>query len=599
MNNLEWLWTMKALAYLNKYLWKYKVRLGLGALFIILSNLFGVKMPRLVNDTIGYITSIVDAGALDSEGAQDELINTGLWLACLYVLFSIGKGFFLFLTRQTIIVMSRKIEFDLKNEVYLQYQRMSTAFYKRNNTGDLMNRISEDVSKVRMYLGPGIMYTINLTVLSSLVIYQMFTRSTELTGYVLLPLPIMAFLIYKVSHIINRESEQVQRQQSKMSTYVQEFFSGIRVVKAYRREHAFQEEFAIEAQEYMDRSIRLVKVNSLFLPVVVTLIGLSTILAVYLGAIMVVDPTVSFKVGDIAEFIIYVNMLTWPFASVGWVTSIIQRAAASQVRINEFLKEEPEIQNLEEAQPFNGSSIAFKNVSFTYPNSGMIGLDGVNFEIKQGQSLGIMGGTGSGKSTIANLICRLYDVSSGQIAVGGSDLKTLDLNDVRQKIGYVPQEVFLFSDTIANNIRFGIHDDKLSDQDIETAAKDSCVHENIVDFKDGYETILGERGITLSGGQKQRVSIARAVIKSPEVLIFDDCLSAVDHETEEAILRNLKRIMQNKTTVIISHRVSSVMHCDKIIMLDQGKIVEYGNHQSLLEERKKYYVLYQKQLEDN
>jgi ATP-binding cassette subfamily B protein len=513
--------------------------------------------------------------------------------AALVIGLSIVKGFFMYLMRQTIIVMSRLIEYDLKNEVFDKYQRLHMAFYKRNNTGDLMNRISEDVSRVRMYIGPAIMYTINLIVLFVMVIFTMINVNPTLTLYVLTPLPILSVLIYWVSREINVRSEHVQAKLSDLSSFVQEAFSGIRVIKAYNRLGEREQEFTEHCNEYKETNLGLVKVNALFMPAMILLIGVSTILTIYIGGQLTLEGKIS--PGNIAEFVIYVNMLTWPVASVGWVTSLVQRAAASQKRINEFLEAEEDIVNPTSEEIELKGKISFRDVSFDYPDSGVRALDHVSFEVNPGESLAIVGHTGSGKSTIANLICRLYDATEGEVLVDDQDIRKINLDVFRSNIGYVPQEVFLFSDTINNNIAFSTTISNDDSDAVEKAAADAQVLNNIKNFPKGFETRVGERGITLSGGQKQRISIARAIIKEPKILIFDDCLSAVDTETEERILNRLKDLMKGKTTVIISHRVSSVKHCDNIIVLEDGRIIEQGRHDELLQKNGVYYEIHEQQ----
>ena len=588
---------MKSLGYLNKYLLKYKWLLFWGVVFIIIANVFAAIMPKVVDDAVDLVRNKL-ISAKDSDNPSeifDSLWKDALWLGGLYILYSLLKGLFTFLKRQTVIIMSRHIEYDLKNEIYDHYQRLSLSFYKRNKTGDIMNRISEDVSKVRMYLGPGIMYTIDLVVLFLIIVPYMLMKNVELTIYVLSPLPILTLIIYYVSNQINKKSEHVQRKQSALSTFVQEAFSGIRVIKAYNREKYRIDSFDEEAIDYKSASVSLAKTNSFFMPVIMILIGLSTILTIYIGGLKVIAGELDY--GDIAQFVIYINMLTWPFASVGWITSIIQRAAASQERINEFLKQQPEIVSTKNANPFTNGNIVFDNVSFVYPDSGIRALKNVSFTIEKNKVTAFTGKIGSGKSTVANLIGRLYDTTEGAININEQNIKQTHLTDLRNHIGYVPQEVFLFSDTIENNIAFGLTDEKnISQEDIIKAAQIADVHNNIIQFKDGYKTILGERGITLSGGQKQRVSIARAVLRKAPILIFDDCLSAVDTETEEKIMRNLNEVMKERTSVIISHRISSIMDADKIIVLDEGRIIQEGSHQELINQDGLYKELYEKQL---
>jgi len=587
---------MESLSYLNKYLVKYKWRLILGSIFITASNYFGVEMPFIVRDSINLFAEKVLSlkGKALSELDKTEVLESAIYLALFYVAFSLLRGFFVFLNRQTIIIMSRLIEYDLKNEIYSHYQKLTPAFYKKNNTGDLMNRISEDVSKVRMYLGPAIMYSINLFVLSILVIYYMVSVNLELTLYALTPLPFMTIMIYYISRLMNKRSEEVQNQQSVISTFVQESFSGIRVVKAYNMQKSLSASFMNEANEYKSRSMKLATINALFFPVIVLLIGVSTVLTIYIGGIKVDEGVITN--GDIALFVIYVNMLTWPFASIGWVTSMVQRAAASQKRINEFLEQEPDIYSKEDAVPMKGGDIVFDDVSFVYPDSGIKALQNISFVLPEGKTLGVIGETGSGKTTIANMIARLYDVDNGQIKIGDSPIENINLNELRAAIGYVPQDAFLFSDSISNNIKFGLSDiGENSNELMEQAAKDAHIYDNIVEFDKGFETVVGERGITLSGGQKQRVSIARAIIKQPDFLVFDDCLSAVDTETEDIILRNLKRIMKGKTSVIISHRISSLEHADLIIVMNEGKIIEQGSHDELMNQNGYYTSLNEKQ----
>jgi ATP-binding cassette subfamily B multidrug efflux pump len=586
---------MKSLSYLNKYLWKYKWLLILGFVFIIISNIFGVWSPVLVRDAFDDVKESVDKY---NNGVNEEIyyaaLKTALYYGLFYMLFALIKGIFLFFTRQTLIVMSRHIEYDLKNDIYQHYQVLDSSFYKRNNTGDLMNRISEDVTRVRMYLGPGIMYTVNLIVLFVMIIGQMINVNPMLTLYVLLPLPILSFIIYLVSNQINKKSELQQIQQSKLTTTAQESFAGINIIKSYSKENSTEANFNKESELYRMRILSLVKTDSWFGPIIILLVGLSTIITVYIGGKEAIKGNIS--LGNIAEFVIYVNMLTWPFASVGWVSSLIQRAAASQVRINEFLNSKPDIDNLKGEIIEPKGKIEFKDVEFTYSNTGIKALNKISFTINEGETLAIIGKTGSGKSTIASLITRQYDPENGTILLDDKNLKDFQLLNYRKYIGYVPQEVFLFSDSIENNIAFGA--ESFPPEKIENAAKDADIYANIMEFPDQFKTVVGERGIMLSGGQKQRISIARAIIKEPTILIFDDCLSAVDTETEDRILTSLKRIMKNRTSIIISHRVSSVKNADNIIVMHQGKIIEQGNHIDLLNGKSHYYELYQKQLHE-
>lgn len=586
---------MRSLRHLNKYFFKYKWRFLLGIAFIVLSNVFAVKAPQVVQEAIDRISGILGSNEEGgASGFQERVTRYALGFAGLYLLYFFLKGFFLFLTRQTIIVMSRYIEYDLKNEVYAHYQTLNMGFYKRHSTGDLMNRITEDVTRVRMYLGPAVMYTINLAVLFIMAISVMAQMQPMLTLYVLSPLPILSVTIYFISSVINRKSERVQRQQSRLSTFVQEAFSGIRVLKAYDREARFQELFEKESEVYRERSVDLARTNAYFMPAVLLLIGLSTILTVYVGGLQYIHGE-SVTMGTIASFVIYVNMLTWPFASVGWVTSLVQRAAASQERINEFLRTEPEVKDPEQPlDPELKGSIAFEHVSFEYPDSGIRALDDLSFEVEAGSTLAVIGRTGSGKSTVADLLIRQYDPIEGKVKVDGVDIRKMSLEHLRSHIGYAPQEVFLFSDTIRNNIAFGTQG--ASDEEIEQAAADADVLGNIRATRDGFETLLGERGVTLSGGQKQRISIARAIIREPRILIFDDCLSAVDTETEDTILRNLQKVMKGRTTLIVSHRVSSVKNADRIVVLDRGKKVEEGTHEELLAREGHYAEMHRRQM---
>ncbi len=583
---------MSSLFYLNKYLVKYKWRLIFGSIFILISNIFAVQQPEIVRDAINKINDQLN-------DRDPSLIEGIVWIALsfagFYMLLSVLKGLFLFFTRQTIIIMSRYIEYDLKNEIYNHYQRLTFNFYKKNSTGDLMNRISEDVSKVRMYLGPGIMYTANLVTLFGLVLYKMISKNPELTLYVLIPLPIMSILIYFVSRVLNRKNERVQFQQSLLSTFVQESFSGIRIIKSYVKETDVEKRFEKEAEQYKANSMSLAKTNAFFMPTILLLIGISTIFTIYIGGTQakngIIDP------GEIAEFVIYVNMLTWPFASVGWVTSIVQGASASQTRINEFLNEVPDIdlnENANSTLNFN-EKITFENINLTYENSGVRALKNVNFSLKKGETIGVIGRTGSGKSSLAYLFMRLLDPTNGTVKIDNQNLAEVNLDSWRNLLGYVPQEHFLFSDTIKNNIIFGAKSDQISDEQIIQVAKNAGIHESIMNFPDQYETLLGERGINLSGGQKQRLSIARALIKKPDILIFDDCLSAVDNETEEFILQAIRNDLKEKTAIIISHRISSLKYTDRIMVLDEGEVVEMGDHATLMALNGLYAETYHRQ----
>lgn len=595
---------LSALKYLNRYLWKYRLRLIFGVVTVAISAWFAVFPAQLIRNGIDIIIEGISEyrmaeGFAVQSGIEERVIYEGLIISLLIIATALLRGFFTFLTRQTIIVMSRLIEYDLKNEIFQHYQVLSLAFYKKNRTGDMMTRISEDVSQVRMYIGPAIMYTTNLVMTMLVTLVTMIAVNPTLTLYVLLPLPIMSVSIFYVNSLISRRSGERQQRLSGMSSFVQEAFSGIRVVKAYGRETDFETKFDYQIKDYRRKSMNVVKVDSLFFPVMSLLIGSSVLLAIYVGGIQVMDGTVT--AGNIAEFIYYINMLTFPFVSVGWVSSLMQKAAVSQGRINEFLNTEPEIHDTAQSLDVKvKGNIDFKNVTFVYPESGIKALDNVSFSVKQGQSLAILGRTGSGKSTIANLIGRLFDVTGGELLIDGNNVKRIKVENLRTSVGYVPQEVFLFSDSIYNNIGFGIDstDGTPAEQRsrVEQAAKDACVYDNIVEFPKQFETMVGERGITLSGGQKQRISIARAIIKEPQILIFDDCLSAVDTETEEMILANLRRIMKDKTSIIISHRVSSVQMADSIIMLDNGQVAEQGTHAELIDKQGLYYELYRKQL---
>lgn len=588
---------MKDLAYLNKFFYKYRWRLVPGVLFVIISNIFGVLPAQVIRVAFDLVTENIGVYQLFDGFNRQEVIydifgSSLLLFGILVLVLALLRGLFLFFMRQTIILMSRHIEYDLKNEIYSHYQVLSLAFYRRHNTGDLMNRVTEDVSRVRMYLGPGIMYTINTIVLFILVIYAMLTVSVRLAVFSVLPLPILAVIIFYVNTVIEYRSEKIQQRLSALSSFVQENFSGIRVIKSYVRESFVREKFAAESEDYKTQSMAMAKVQAMFFPSMLLLIGLSNVITMYIGGVEVMKGNIT--PGNIAEFIVYLNMLAFPVISLGWVTSLVQRAAASQKRINEFLHEQPEIQSPKALPHTLAGKIEFRNVSFKYPDTGITALKNVSFTANPGEMVAIIGRTGSGKSTIANLVMRMYDTTGGEILVDDKSLLQLNLDNYRSQIGFVPQEVFLFSDIISHNIAFSA--DVLDMPRVEQAAKDAAVYNNIMELEKGFETLIGERGVTLSGGQKQRVSIARAIVKHPQVLIFDDCLSAVDTRTEEEILSNLGRIMQGKTSVIISHRISTIKNADNILVLDNGAIVEQGTHNQLMELKGSYFELYEKQL---
>lgn len=580
---------MKELQHLNKYFAKYKFQFLLGIVITIAAQMFSLFTPQLVGDSINSTFDFLKSGRTDSNAIMNLLmVNLGLIIVTTLV-----RGVLTFFMRQTLIVMSRHVEFDLKNDIFRHYEKLTQSFYKRNRTGDLMNRISTDVDKVRQYAGPAIMYSVNTIVLFAVVLTQMIIISPKLTLFTVLPLPILAYSIFKVSTEINKRSALYQQNLSRLSTFTQEMFSGIRVIKAYALEGQKQANFTELSRDSVAKNMSLAKVNAQFGPLMILLIGISNLIVVYVGGMMFINNTIT-EVGTIAQFIIYINMLTWPVASLGWISSMVQEAEASQTRINEFLKTEPEIQNTNPAHTPLLGEISFDNVSFTYEDTNIKALTDVSFNIKRGETLAILGKTGSGKSTILSLISRLYDANKGRIMIDGEDIRNLNLNDLRNSIGFVPQDAFLFSDTIKNNILFGKED--ASQQEVEAAAKKAMVHNNIAGFTNRYETILGERGITLSGGQKQRVSIARAMIKNAPVLLLDDSLSAVDTETEESILNNLKEFCRDKTTIIVSHRVSSAKNADSIIILEDGKILQQGTHNQLVNEQGYYKELYLKQL---
>lgn len=591
---------MKELQYLNKYFIKYKFHFLFGIIITIASQIFSLYTPKLISKSFMVIEDFYKNG-LSSQEVKAELIHNIIWI----LVTTLIAGVLRFLMRQTLIVMSRHVEFDLKNEIFKHYEVLDQNFYKRNRTGDLMNRISEDVAKVRQYVGPALMYSINTFISFTVVIIYMYNVSPRLTLYTILPLPILAFIIFKLSQEINKRSTIFQQYLSTVFSFTQEIFSGIRVVKAYGLEKKYKNNLDDIASESKAKSLSLAGVQSLFGPLMIALIGISNLIVIYVGGMMYINGTIR-SIGTIAEFILYVNMLTWPVTSIGWVSSLVQEAEASQKRINEFLKIEPNIKNkTTDSSPRDENAtkkttiqgdIEFRNVYFTYEDTEIRALKGISFTVKKGETLAILGKTGSGKSSILSLITRMYDIKEGTITIDGKKIDEVNLYDLRKSIAIVPQDAFLFSDTIKNNIKFG--KENATDEEVIDAAKKAVVHNNIIDFKKQYETILGERGITLSGGQKQRISIARAIIKKPEILLFDDCLSAVDTETEEQILNNLLEITKDKTTIIVSHRVSSAKNADKIIIIDKGQIIQEGTHNQLVNQTGYYAELYLKQLSE-
>ena len=578
---------MNALTYINKYFYKYRLKLFLGFLITIIARIFSLFAPRLIGNSLTAVEKYFQSENPDLEKIQHILIiNIIIIIGATLV-----SGFFTFLMRQTIINVSRFIEFDLKNEIFWHYQKLTQRFYKNHRTGDLMNRISEDVSKVRMYVGPAFMYSINTISLFIIVISYMISIAPILTLYTILPLPILSFTIYKLSRIINEKSTLVQEVLSKMSSNAQESFSGIAVIKSYNLQFKIHDKFNDLAIESYKKNMSLVKVQAWFFPLMILLIGFSNLIVIYIGGNQYINNEI--EIGVLAEFIIYVNMLTWPVAVVGWITSIVQQAEASQKRINSFLKEQPEIIDGNGVNEFIKGEIELKNVSLLYPETQIKALKGINLKISGGTTLGIIGNIGSGKSSILDLISRLYDPSEGSITLDGVDMKDYTLDQIRENIGYIPQNAFLFSESIENNIRFGAQDVEL--KDIKEVSKKAAVHQNIISFKDSYETLLGERGVTLSGGQIQRISIARALIKNSKILLLDDCLSAVDTDTEEEILKNLKNVSSNKTTIIVSHRISSLKHANKIVVFKNGEIIQQGKHSSLISTEGYYKELFEKQ----
>jgi len=579
---------LRALQYLNKYLYKYRIRIILGVVFTIAAKVFAVVAPSLIGDSITTVNLYLN----DPTGDLSKTKNILLENIALIVGAAILSGLFTFTMRQTIINVSRFIEFDLKNEIYQHYQKLSLNFYKNNRTGDLMNRISEDVSKVRMYFGPALMYSINTLSLFVIVISYMISVAPMLTLYALTPLPLLSLAIYQLSKSIHKRSTIVQEYLSKLSAFTQEMFSGIGVIKANAIEPTSNKKMGTLAFESMTKNMHLVQVQAWFFPLMILLIGLSNILVILIGGMQFINGQI--ELGTLAEFIVYINMLTWPVATVGWVTSIIQQAEASQKRINEFLGQEPEIVNPKGGKEIQSHSIEFENVYFSYNNAREEAIKNISFRLESGKTLAILGRTGCGKTTLLQLITRMYDVNSGVVKVGGVDVRKLDLIKLRKNIGAVPQEAFLFSDTLENNIRFG--NAESTKNEVEFAAKQAAIHNSIINFSKGYQTIVGERGVSLSGGQKQRMSIARALVKQPEILLFDDSFSAVDTKTEEIILGNLKSMPFQSTTVVVCHRVSSAKNADYILVMDEGSIVQNGTHEELVNTPGHYAELCRKQL---
>ena len=580
---------MNELKYLNKYLFKYKTNLLLGFIIIIIARILLLFTPGLIRDSVNVVDEYRKGTIIGIDSVQSELVEN----IFLILLAAISAGIFTFLTRQTIINVSRYVEFDLKNEIYVQYQKLSLSFYKRNQTGDLMNRISEDVSRVRMYFGPAIMYSINTITLIIITFFYMYRQSPELTFYTVSPLPVLSYTIFKLSGIINIRSRIVQESLSKLSSFTQEVFTGIKIVKSYAIQNTKSKQFDNLSKENKENQISLVKMQALFFPLMILLIGLSNILVIFIGGKQYLEGEIE-SIGIIAEFIIYVNMLTWPVASLGWISSIIQQAEASQKRINEFLKEKSEILNNPKGLKKIKGKIEFENISFTFRESKIQALKDISFTIENNKSLGLIGATGSGKTTLLKLITRSYKLNTGIIRIDDKNICEFDIESLRNQIGIVPQDSFLFSDSIVNNIRFG--NEKASIKEVEEYCKISGIHNEIIKLKDGYHTVLGERGINLSGGQKQRICIARALIKNPKILILDDCLSALDTETEKNIIQSLKKYIGNTTTIISSHRLSSIQNLDEIIVLSDGKILQKGNHEKLISQKGYYKELYKKQL---
>lgn len=587
---------MRQLATLNHYFLKYKWHLLGGILFVVISNYFRILQPQTIRQAMDLVVDnlqmyrMMDGYDIQAEYFT-ELGKTTSFFGILVLIFSLLMGVFMYFMRQTIIVMSRLIEYDMRKALFGHYEILDTAFYRKNNTGDLMARITEDVSKVRMYLGPAVLYAINLIALFVQVVHAMLQVNITMTLYSLLPLPFLSLSIYLVSDLINRKSELIQRQLAKLNSVAQESYSGIRVIKSYVRESPMADHFADQSDEFKQNALSLARVNALFFPLMLFLIGLSTIITVYIGGLQVIKGNIT--TGNIAEFVIYVNILNWPVTSIGWIASMVQQAAASQKRINEFMSVRPEITNPSQDPVTFQGDIRFENVTLVYPDTGIKALDNVSFHVKSGEKIAIIGRTGSGKTTLAELLLRMYDVTSGTIYIDGVDIREVNLEMLRKRTGYVPQDVFLFSDTVCNNIRFGRSE--ATEAEVMEYAGYAAIHQEIMTLPLQYDTLVGERGVTLSGGQKQRVSIARAFIKSPDMVILDDCLSAVDTTTEQSIMGYLSSALKDRTSILITHRVNHLVDFENILVLDQGKVIEYGTHEQLLQNKGYYSDMFEQQ----